>query len=214
MLVSSYIDAAMSDELVEFEQQNPEIFTRGGDLKADYRLAEDVFNQMQEDEMFMKYLSGDHQVIMTGEISGVPVKIKIDSYFPEKVIVDLKCMANFDLIWNEVTHQKENFIDYYDYLIQAALYQEIVRQNTGKRLPFIIAAATKQKYSQKVLLQIPQEKMDLKLEFLQEYLPYLQDLKQGKKQASNCEHCNYCISKQKCDRIWYYDDFWRKDIKF
>lgn len=214
LLVSSYIDAAMSDELVEFEQQNPEIFTRSGDLKADYKLAEDVFNQMQEDEMFWKYLSGEHQVIMTGEISGVPVKIKIDSYHKDKCIVDLKCMANFDLIWDDVLKQKINFIEYYDYLTQAALYQEIVYQNTGERLPFIIAAATKEKYSQRALLQIPQEKMDLKLEFLQEYLPYLQDLKQGKKQASNCEHCNYCISKQKCDRIWYYDDFWRKDIKF
>ena len=214
MLVSSYIDAAMSDELVEFEQQNPEIFTRGGDLKADYRLAEDVFNQMQEDEMFMKYLSGDHQVIMTGEISGVPVKIKIDSYFPEKVIVDLKCMANFDLIWNEVTHQKENFVDYYDYLTQASLYQEIVYQTTGERLPFIIAAATKQKYSQRALLQIPQEKMDLRLEFLMEYLPHLQEVKQGKVKPISCGKCNYCISKQKCTQIYYYDDFWNQEIKF
>lgn len=214
LLVSSYIDAAMSDELVEFEQQNPEIFTRGGDLKADYRLAEDVFNQMQEDEMFMKYLSGDHQVIMTGEISGVPVKIKIDSYFPEKVIVDLKCMANFDLIWNEVTHQKENFIDYYDYLTQASLYQEVVRQNIGERLPFIIAAATKQKYSQRALLQIPQQVMDKKLEFLKQYLPHLQEVKQGKVKPTSCGKCNYCISKQKCTKIYYYDDFWNQEIKF
>ncbi len=214
LLVSSYIDAAMSDELVEFEQQNPEIFTRSGDLKADYRLAEDVFNQMQEDEMFCKYLSGDHQVIMTGEISGVPVKIKIDSYFPEKVIVDLKCMANFDLIWNEATHQKENFVDYYDYLIQASLYQEVVKQNTGKQLPFIIAAATKQKYSQKALLQIPQQVMDEKLEFLKQYLPHLQEVKQGKIEPESCGKCNYCISKKKCDRIYYYDDFWNQEIKF
>ena len=214
MLVSSYIDAVISDEGVEFEQQNPEIFTKGGNLKAEYRLAEDVLEQMQKDEMFMKYISGENQVIMTGEISGVPIKIKIDSFHKSKCIVDLKCVANFDLIWDDVLKQKINFIEYYDYLTQAALYQEIVYQNTGERLPFIIAAATKEKYSQRALLQIPQEKMDLKLEFLQEYLPYLQDLKQGKKQASNCEHCNYCISKQKCDRIWYYDDFWRKDIKF
>ena len=214
MLVSSYIDAAMSDELVEFEQQNPEIFTRSGDLKADYRLAEDVFNQMQEDEMFWKYLSGEHQVIMTGEISGVPVKIKIDSYHKDKCIVDLKCMANFDLIWNEVTHQKENFVEYYDYLTQASLYQEVVRQNTGKQLPFIIAAATKQKYSQKALLQIPQQVMDEKLEFLKQYLPHLQEVKQGKIEPESCDKCNYCISKKKCDRIYYYDDFWNQEIKF
>jgi len=214
MLVSSYIDAAMSDELVEFEQQNPEIFTRGGDLKADYKLAEDIFTQMQEDEMFWKYLSGEHQVIMTGEISGVPVKIKIDSYHKDKCIVDLKCMANFDLIWNEVTHQKENFVEYYDYLTQASLYQEVVRQNTGKQLPFIIAAATKQKYSQKALLQIPQEKMDLRLEFLMEYLPHLQEVKQGKIKPISCDKCNYCVSKQKCTKIYYYDDFWNQEIKF
>lgn len=214
MLVSSYIDAAMSDELVEFEQQNPEIFTRGGDLKADYKLAEDVFTQMKEDEMFWKYLSGEHQVIMTGEISGVPVKIKIDSYHKDKCIVDLKCMANFDLIWNEVTHQKENFVEYYDYLTQASLYQEVVRQNTGKQLPFIIAAATKQKYSQKALLQIPQQVMDEKLEFLKQYLPHLQEVKQGKIEPESCDKCNYCISKKKCDRIYYYDDFWNQEIKF
>ena len=73
MLVSSYIDAVISDEGVEFEQQNPEIFTKGGNLKAEYRLAEDVLEQMQKDEMFMKYISGENQVIMTGEISDVPV---------------------------------------------------------------------------------------------------------------------------------------------
>ncbi len=210
MLVSSYIDAAISDELVEFEQQNPEIFTKSGDLKADYRLAEDVFNQMQKDEMFMKYLNGENQKIMTGEISGVPIKIKIDSYHKDKCIVDLKCMANFDLIWNEATHQKENFIDYYDYILQGALYQEIVRQNTGRQLPFIIAAATKQKYSERVLLQIPQEKMNLKLDFLMQYLPHLQNLKQGQENPTNCEKCNYCISKKQCDGIYYYDDFFSK----
>lgn len=214
MLVSSYIDAAISDELVEFEQENLDIFTKQGDLKAAYKLAENVLNQMEQDEMFMRYLNGEHQVIMTGEINNVPVKIKIDSYFPEKVIVDLKCMANFDLIWNEATHQKENFVDYYDYLTQAALYQEIVRQNTGERLPFIIAATTKQKYSQRALLQIPQEKMDLRLEFLMEYLPHLQEVKQGKIKPTSCGKCDYCISKKKCDRIYYYDDFWNQEIKF
>lgn len=118
MMVSSYIDAAISGELDIFKEQNPEVFTKQGELKADYKIAEDVISQMQEDEIFMKYISGQPQVIMTGEISGVPVKIKIDSYHEGKCIVDLKCMANLDLLWNEKTHQKENFIDYYDYVLQ------------------------------------------------------------------------------------------------
>lgn len=209
MLVSSYIDEAISGTLDKFKEQNPEIFLKNGELKADYKIADEVLKQMQDDEMFMKYLNGEHQVIMTGEISGVPVKIKIDSYFPSKCIVDLKAMANLDLIWNDKTKQRENFIDYYQYTLQAALYQEIVRQNTGKQLPFIIAACTKEKYSQRALLQIPQEELDLKIEFLKNYLPHLQDLKQGKVQATSCNHCNFCISRQKVDRIWYYDDYFK-----
>lgn len=118
MLVSSYIDAAISNELDFFKEQNPEIFTKQGELKAEYKVAEDVIAQMKDDPMFMKYLSGEPQVIMTGDISGVPVKIKIDSFHKDKAIVDLKCMNSLDLIWNEETHQKENFIDYYDYVLQ------------------------------------------------------------------------------------------------
>lgn len=113
MLVSSYIDAAISNELDFFKEQNPEIFTKQGELKADYKIAEDVITQMKNDTMFYKYLSGEPQVIMTGEISGVPVKIKIDSYHKDKLLVDEKAMGSLDLLWNEKTHQKENFIDYY-----------------------------------------------------------------------------------------------------
>ena len=96
--------------------------------------------------------------------------------------------------------------------LQAAIYQEIVRQNTGKQLPFIIAACTKQKYSERVLLQIPQELMNQKLEFLQQYLPHIQELKEGKVEPISCGHCDCCISKKKCTGIVYYDDFWKEKI--
>lgn len=210
-MVSSYIDAAISNELEDFKAENPDIFTQKGTLKAEYQLAEEVLEQARQDEMFMKYLNGEHQVIMTGEISGVPVKVKIDSYHKDKCIVDLKAVANFDLIWNEKTHEKQNFINAYDYVLQGALYQEIVRQNTGKQLPFIIAACTKQKYSQRALLQIPQEELDLKLEFLKQYLPHLQELKEGKVEPTSCDTCNYCISKAKCTQLYYYNDFWEEE---
>lgn len=215
MLVSSYIDSVISGELKEFKEEHPEIFLKNGDLKADYKLADKVIEQMKSDKMFMKYLKGKHQKIMTGKISGVPVKIKIDSYHKDKCIVDLKCMANLDLIWNEETKKRENFIQYYDYILQGALYQEIVRQNTGKKLPFIIAVATKEEYSQRALLQIPQEELDLKLEFLKQYLPHLQEVKQGKVEPAKCGKCNYCISQKKVDKIWYYNDFFEeKNPKF
>lgn len=207
MLVSSYIDEAVSGTLDKFKEENPEIFTKQGELKADYKIAEEVLKQIYEDPMFLKYINGEHQVIMTGEISGIPVKIKIDSFHKDKCIVDLKAMANLELIWNDKTHLKENFINAYDYVLQGALYQEIVRQNTGKVLPFIIAVCTKQKYSRRALLQIPQEELDLKLEFLKQYLPHLQSVKQGNEEPSHCGECDYCISKEKVSQIYYYQDY-------
>lgn len=213
MLVSSYIDAWMSDELEEFKELNPDIFLKSGELKADYKLANNVIEQIKADPMFLKYISGQNQVIMTGEISGVPVKIKIDSFFPDKAIVDLKSMATLDLQWSDKEKKKLNFIDNYRYTLQAALYQEIVRQNTGKQLPFIIAVCTKEKYSRRALLQIPQDIMDSELQFLKEYLPHLQKVKTGEITPTTCNECDYCISRQKVDCIYYYDDFFKKEVK-
>lgn len=204
MLVSSYIDEAISGTLESFKEKNPQIFTQKGELKAQYKIAEKVLEQINNDPMFLKYVSGDHQKIMTGEISGVPVKIKIDSYFKDKLIVDLKAMRDFNLMWNNETNQKENFIENYDYILQAALYQEIDRQNNGKQLPFIIAACTKQEYSERALLSIPQEELDFKLDFLKNYLPHIKELKEGKIKPTYCGKCLYCLSKKKTDKIFDY----------
>jgi len=118
ILVSSYVDEAISGTLDNFKEQHPEIFLKSGELKAQYKNAEEIVNKIKDDTIFYKYLQGEPQVIMTGEISGVPIKIKIDSYHKDKAIVDLKCIKDFNLIWNENTKQKEDFITYYDYILQ------------------------------------------------------------------------------------------------
>lgn len=92
-----------------------------------------------------------------------------------------------------------------------SLYQEIVRQNTGEKLPFIIAACTKEKNPQFALLQIPQDELDTKLEFLKGYLPYMNDIKTGKILAKSCGKCPYCIAHKKCEQIYWYQDFFNKE---
>lgn len=213
MLVSSYIDESINGTLDAFKEKNPQIFTQKGELKAQYKIAERVLEQIYDDPMFLKYVNGEHQVIMTGEISEVPVKIKIDSYFKDKAIVDLKAMKDLELIWNNQTKQKEPFINAYDYILQAALYQEIVRQNTGKQLPFIIAVCTKQEYSERALLSIPQEELDMKLEFLKQYLPHIQELKENRTEPILCGKCDYCKSLAKCEKIYEYGYYFEQRNK-
>ena len=43
----------------------------------------------------MSFMAEKSRSLMTGEISGVPVKVKVDSLLPDK-IVDLKVMKDFD----------------------------------------------------------------------------------------------------------------------
>jgi seryl-tRNA synthetase len=120
LLVSSYLDEKISGTLDKFKDENQEIFTKQGELKSQYKHIEEIYNEInsERNEMFKKYLNGKHQVIMTGSISNIPVKIKIDSYHENKCIVDLKCVKNFDLIYNEKTKKREDFITYYDYILQ------------------------------------------------------------------------------------------------
>jgi hypothetical protein len=120
LLVSSYLDEKISGTLDNFKIENPEIFTKQGELKSQYKHIEEIYDEINSERnaLFKKYLDGEHQVIMTGEISGVPVKIKIDSFHSGKCIVDLKCVKDFNLIYNEKTKQREDFITYYDYILQ------------------------------------------------------------------------------------------------
>lgn len=207
LIQSSYIDEYFSGTLETFKVEHPEIFTQKGELRANYKQLDDIIAQAEKDELFMKYINGKHQVIMTGEIAGVPVKIKIDSFHEGKVIVDLKAIKDLKPIWNEELKIKENFIDHYDYILQAALYQEIVRQNTGEKLPFVIAVLTKEKYSERALLKIPQELMDEKIAFLEEYLPHIKELKDGIIQPTECEKCDYYKSLAKVTKIFNYNDY-------
>ena len=206
LLVGSYVDAAVSGTLDIFKAKHPEILKRDGSLKAEYVKADYILNRIQRDELFMKYISGDHQTIMTGEIANVPIKIKIDSYFPDKAIVDLKCVKDFEPVWNNETKTRENFIDYWKYTLQGALYQEIVMQNTGKRLPFYIAAVTKENEPDIVVAGIPDEVLDIELEKIKEILPKIKMIKDGILEPSRCEKCDYCKWTKTLTKVLDYRD--------
>lgn len=206
LLVGSYVDAAVSGTLDIFKAKHPEIFKKDGTLKSEYIKADYILNRIERDELFMKYISGDHQTIMTGEIANVPIKIKIDSYFPDKAIVDLKCVKDFEPVWNNETKTRENFIDYWKYTLQGALYQEIVRQNTGKRLPFYIAAVTKENEPDIVVAGIPDEVLDIELEKIKEILPKIKMIKDGILEPTRCEKCDYCKWTKTLTKVLDYRD--------
>jgi hypothetical protein len=148
-------------------------------------------------------MSGEKQTIMTGEIAGVPFKIKIDSYSPHIAINDLKVMRT-------VTNSQGEFYDFitpWGYDIQLACYQEIVRQNTGEQLPCFICAVTKESPINSVIVNIPQNVLDRARYVVEEDIKHYYDVKTGKVEPVGCGKCKSCISLRKETPIISMADF-------
>ena len=195
LLVGSYVDAYFEGTLANFKKKHPEIFKKGGVLKADYVQADKIIQRILKDKLFVKYLSGEKQAIMTGEINGVAVKIKADSLHPDK-IVDLKVMGNFESEYDAEKGFVPWFI-FWGYDLQGAVYQEIVRQNTGEKLPFYLAAATKEKITDLEIVEIEQDDLDFALDRFKESVEMFDAMKQGIIEPDRCGNCDYCKMSKK-----------------
>ena len=190
LLVGSYVDSYFEGTLKTFIRQNPEVFKKDGTLKAEYVQAEAIIQRILQDQLFTEYMSGEKQVIMTGKINGVDVKIKIDSLLPDK-IVDLKIMKDFENVYDTDSGSLPWF-DAWEYDLQGAVYQEIVRQNTGLLLPFYLAAATKEKVTNIDIVHIGQNHLDLAFERVNSNIAMYDAIKKGIIPPERCEMCEYC----------------------
>ena len=187
LLLGSYVDEMLTGTEKSIKmfivEHMPDLFKKNGDRYADVQQADETIVRI------MHYLSGQHQVIMTGEIEGVPFKIKMDSFNPEEYIADLKYMASL-----RSPNLFQPMIQYWSYDTQAAVYQEIVRQNIGRKLPFMFVVATKEKPAHLAVGEISQWNMDQSLESLKKNIVRFQNIKKGAIEPERCEDysCDYC----------------------
>lgn len=208
LMVGSYVDSHYEGTLDLFKAQHPDIFLKtgknAGQLKTDYRHAEEIINRCERDELFSLYMSGQKQVIMTADMFGANWKIKIDSYHPGKCIVDLKVMKSIREKFYVRDLGYVNFIEYWGYDLQGAVYQQVEYLNQlaacktdeekakCKKLPFFIAVASKEKVTDIELIQVPQSRLDEKLAEVEAYTPNIVMLKNGEYEPTRCECCDYC----------------------
>lgn len=195
LLVGSYVDAHFEGTQDLFKAQHPEIFKKDGSLLAKYVKADEIIQRVERDELFMQAMSGKKQVIMTANNLfgfGDNWKIKIDSLL-DNCIVDLKCMASITKMEWVKDIGKINFVEYWGYDIQAAIYQKVVQVNTGKRLPFYIAACTKEKTTNLELIAIDNKHLDDVLYSVSNNIPRILRLKAGELQPDRCCNCDYCL---------------------
>lgn len=195
LLLGSYVDEMLTgdeDSQNAFLWENrDELFKKNGEPYADVAQAMETVERVRKQPLMMHYLSGKHQVIMTGEIEGVPFKIKMDSFDPAEYITDLKYMASL-----RSPNLFTPMVEYWGYDLQAACYQEIVYQNIGKRLPFYFDVATKEKPAHLAVGQISQWNIDKAMDTVRANIVRFQKIKTGELEADRCEdyNCDYCTS--------------------
>lgn len=203
LLVGSYVDSWFEGTLEAFKAEHPELFKRDGTLKAEFAKADEIIARVSRDELFMKYMSGQKQAVRTGEIEGVPFKIKIDSYHKGKAIVDLKVIKDFQPLWNEDRGIRQSFIEYWGYDFQAAIYQAV----EGEKLPFYICAVTKEAEPDLAVIQIPQTWIDSAMAIIKNEIGLIDAYKRGELEAPRCEKCAYCRQTKKLSRVISADEF-------
>ena len=212
LLVGSYVDAYFSDlaELDAFTSNHAdEIFTKKGELRADFQKADDIIRRIEKDKLMMEYLDGDPQVIMTGELFGSEWKVKVDSLHPDK-IVDLKVMRDTKPIYKD--GEWKDFITAWGYDIQGFVYQQIVEQNTGKHLPFYLAVATKEDCPDIEIIQIPDWKLNSAGEIVKHYTPRYQKIKDYEIEPNRCGVCDWCRDTKVLTEPISYESFIERDL--
>ena len=195
LLLGSYVDEALTGTVESFAQfvtdNESEIFKKNGGKYAEFAQADEAIELIKRQPLMMQYLTGEHQKIMTGEIEGVPFKIKMDTYRKGEFISDLKYMRSL-----RSPNLFEPMIKYWGYDLQAACYQEIVRQNTGETLPFLFIVATKETPCHLAVGQISQFNMDDALELVRKSIKRYAAIRNGEIEPERCEDygCDYCTS--------------------
>ena len=204
LTMGSYVDAHFSGEMGVFIRDNPQIFnSRTGELKADYKLADKCVQRAESDDMFMSYMEGEKQVIMTGELFDQPWKVKLDVLSNDR-IVDLKLMRDMKPVY--VDGERKTFIDAWNYDIQAFVYQQIVYQNTGKLLPFYFAVITKEEHPNIGIIEMSQWKINSVEPVMDYFMDRFAAVKARELDPRRCEHCDYCYDTKRLTQVIKYED--------
>lgn len=213
LLVGSYVHAWSEGRRDEFIKEHPEMFTQKGELKKDFQCADKMIAALESDPLCMYALTGEKEVIVTGEFAGVIWKIMLDvKNRGEKRIVDLKTTRSIrERFWNPDIGEKQSFVEQYKYPRQSAIYSEIDRIADGRPegdwWEFYIVAVSKEPVPDKeVIYMHDPERYWVELEEIKLNMPRILEVKSGLVTPQRCEKCDYCLSTKKLKKPIYYRD--------
>lgn len=169
-----------------------------GHLRAEFKLADKMIKTLEDDEWFnFVYTPGKKEVIVTGKIGGHEWKGKVDSLVLDKgYFCDLKTVDDIHKKhWNDENKLYTNFIEDRGYVMQAAIYQELIKQTFGKQCQPYLFAVSKQTPPDKGAFDFQGDTKFLMQEAIDE-IKENQDrywqIMNGEVAPKHCGKCEYC----------------------
>lgn len=212
---SAFLEGHLFEELVAgdsklFIAQHPEmISSRGstaGQLKSEFQRVLKAAEKFNSQKFFKDIIEKcEKQVILTGEICGVPVKCCLD-LFDRKTfsIYDIKCMKDFNEQWSK---EEKKYIPWYyawGYVLQLAVYRLIVKQNFNSEPKEVaLLAATKEEIPDIQALKFDEYLLGLELEEFKNNIKHYDNLKKGIEKPVACGYCEYC---KKMKQIYEFEE--------
>lgn len=221
LMVGKYVHkwSEGAEAFERFKANHPEIISSKGptkgELKSDYKKADEMISCLEADPKIMFYLQGNKEVILTAELFGCQWKIMIDidndklGYLAD--LKTTKSISNWEWVWSEADNRsiKVSFIEEWQYMIQAAVYSEVERIARGRdnHKGFHIIAVSKEKTPDHAIIDLTDPvRIETELQKISANMPRILQVKAGVIPPTRCEHCNYCRSTKKVDKIVHYTE--------
>lgn len=214
--VHSYFESQEAHEAFLKENGDKLISKAGktkGQLKKDFLIGDSMIASLKDDPSFNRLYHGsstenvEKEMIVYGEIEGVPFKGKLDSVnLSHGYFADLKTMKSiYDMEWNADLRRKVptavNNILGFGYHSQLAIYRDLLKQMTGDEFRPIIVAVSNEEVPDKEVIRIDEEWLEEGLEEVKETIKEVWDVIQRKVEPIACGHCDYCRSQKKLNSI-------------
>jgi hypothetical protein len=150
----------------------------------------------------MKFLEGEKEVIIHGELFGVHWRGMVD-------VLNLEKGCFTDLKTTQAIHKKYSgltFIEHYGYVEQMSIYRELIKQQYGKDLIPYIVAVEKNDNPLKAIIKIDDRYTLPKLEEIEYNMERVIKVKNGQEEPISCGQCDYCRSINKVTQILTIDE--------
>lgn len=193
-LEGNLFENIVTGNMETFLKEHPELISsRGstaGQLKIEYQKVVNSANRFLDQKFFTNIIDKcEKQVILTGEIEGVKVKCMLD-LFDKKTnsIYDIKCMKDFKDQWLPGNKAYASWYYTYGYVLQLAVYREIVRQNFGEPQEIGLIAATKEDVPDLQAVSFSEDLLDIELHNFKRDIKRYDDIKKGLIKPTHCRN--------------------------